>query len=340
MRKKSLNRLKKGLKRALCVIFVLLPVIVDLCTSGCVSQFLANHFSLHNIYGFNICWFAACIIISRYRRYIYFVSAFLSFLPFLPWTYHIFKNMRSADEKSRVKSISRLKIASKLFPALRMHISMMMCKHVCALTTTDEYIKSHPNSPSQDVQDVLDFHSMDLDVSLEKIRCNYGNHLIFSNAFLRGARLSGRFYLGFDFNGADLTKANLEDSVFITCTFINSRLRKSRFAKSRLINAHFERAFVDQSVFTQADLFNTFFIGTRLILSDFSGATFTKVDFENACLSAATLPQSIKDDDAVFNLPSNISKVEWVEDAEALVRRNEYVETIRKDLQKYCEEYL
>jgi hypothetical protein len=317
-----------------------LPAIVDLSTSGSVSQYLANHFSLLNIYVFNICWFVAFIIIFRYRRYIYFVSAFLGFLPFLPWTYHIFKNMRSADEKSRVKSISRLKIASKLFPALRMHISMMMCKHVCALTTTDEYIKSHPNSPSQDVQDILDFHSMDLDVSLEKIRRNYGNHLIFSKAFLRGARLSGRSYLGFDFRGSDLAEANLEDSLFMSCFFFKSNLIKSRFAKSRIVSAHFEGAFMDQSVFTQADLFNTFFIGTQLRLSDFSGATFTKVNFDSACLSGATLPLSIEDEDTVFNLPSNISNVEWVEDAGASVRRNEFLETIRKELQKYCEELL
>jgi len=335
MRKKLSNRSKKGLKRALCVIFVLLPVIVDLCTSGSVSQFLANHFSLHNIYGFNICWFAACLVIYYFRKYIYFVSAFLFFLLFFPWAYSAFKNLSSADEKYRVKSVSRLKIGSKLFSALRKHISNMMCEHVRILTATEEYRRSYPNSPSQDVQDILDFHSMDPDVSFENLSTNYNNHVNLSDAFLRGVRLSGRLYLGFDFLGADLSGANFDDSVFMTCSFNDCKLAKSQFAKSRLISSNFFGADLSQSVFSQADFFSIRLVEANLQHADFSGATFLKVDFENACLDSATLPPSIKEEGVALNLPS-LKNVKWSK-PELHTRQDEFLKKMKRDILKCME---
>ena len=309
-----------------------MPVIVDLSTSGSVSQFLANHFSLHNIYGFNICWFAACFVIYYFRKYVYFVSAFLFFLPFFPWAYSAFKNLSSADEKSRVKSVSRLKIGSKLFSALRKHISKMMCEHVRILTATEEYRRSYPNSPSQDVQDILDFHSMDSDVSLENLSTNYNNHINLSNAFLRGARLSGRLYLGFDFLATDLSGANFDGSVFLTCSFNDCKLAKSQFAKSRLLSSNFLGADLSQSVFSHADFFSTRLIEANLQYADFSGATFLNVDFEKACLDSATLPPSIKDEGVALNLPS-LKNVKWTK-TEPQTRNDDFLKKMKRDILK------
>lgn len=215
----------------------------------------------------------------------------------------------NANESARTGAAYSLFFLAKDYPEeFAKPVFEILCSHVRAITTTEEYKKNNNKRPSNEIQSILNLlfknQSLDLDGSFwneereQEEDEEYIRNTIFkdfspnlSHSYLKYADLIGANLYGAQFSNSNLEGAFLGGSC----------LKESMFIKSTLIGAKIYGANLSGSFFLS---------GTKLNNADLEGATLDGLTLDDVILDYAKI--SKKDFlNVLTDKKTNLDKVDW-----------------------------
>ena len=164
-------------------------------------------------------------------------------------------------------------------------------------------------------------------------------HVDFSEANLKEANFTGRFFHFADFSGANLSNAK-----FTRANLYGTDFSRANLTRANLYGADFTRATLDDTSLTKANLSNGNFWGAVFGNADLSGADLSRAYFGNSYFGQANFTNTYLIDakrfdssdiklacyweKAIYKGHYDNKKQQWIIDKEA---NQQYIEQLKKD---------